>query len=112
MLEKLERSQRYAGRPNTLQLRTTPVSAILAEANLPLIKTGNLAQYDHQRRCHLTFIWCPSHSGIRGDELADVAAKEGTTVEREGDYHDSAGVVIQLVTKEPPIANERLWRES
>ena len=36
------------------------------------------------RGCHLIFTWCLSHSGIRGNGLADVAAKEGTTVEQEG----------------------------
>ena len=38
-LENPERSQRYVGRANTGQLCTTPVEAILAEANLPSIKT-------------------------------------------------------------------------
>ena len=37
--------------------------------------------------CHLTFTMCPNHSGIHGNELADVAAKEGTTMEQEGVSH-------------------------
>ena len=45
-----------------------------------------------KRGCHLTFTCCPSHSGVRGNELADMAAKQGTTVEQEGVNHhyDSA----------------------
>ena len=38
-LENLERSQRYVGQAITGHLRTTPVEAILAEANLPSIGT-------------------------------------------------------------------------
>ena len=29
------------------------------------------------RGCHFTFTWCPSHSGICGNEIADMVAKEG-----------------------------------
>ena len=36
-----------------------------------------------ERGCHLTFTCCPSHSGVCGNKLADVPAKEGTTVEQE-----------------------------
>ena len=59
---------------------------------------------------HLTYTWCPSHHGIHGNELADVAAKERTTVEQEGvsHHHDSARAAIRQATKEPPIINERL----
>lgn len=38
-MERLEASQRYAGRAITGQVRTTPKEAILAEANLPTIAT-------------------------------------------------------------------------
>ena len=37
-----------------------------------------------ERRCHLTFTWSLSHSGVCSNELADMGAKEGTTVEQEG----------------------------
>ena len=37
--------------------------------------------------CHLTFTWFPSHTGVCGNELADVVAKERTTVEQEGESH-------------------------
>ena len=37
--------------------------------------------------CRPTFTWCPSHSGVCSNELAYVAAKEGTTVEQEGVSH-------------------------
>ena len=52
---------------------------------------------------HLTVTWCPSHSGVRGNELADVAAIEWTTVEEEGKSHhyDSAKAVIRQAIKEP-----------
>ena len=55
------------------------------------------------RGSHLTFTWCHSQSGIRGNELTEVAAKEGTTVEQEGVSHhyDSAKAAIRLATKEP-----------
>ena len=33
-----------------------------------------------ERGCDLTFSCCPSHCGARVNELADVAAKEGTAV--------------------------------
>ena len=64
------------------------------------------------RGCHLTFTWCPGYSGIRSNESADVAAKEGTTVEQEGVslYYDSAKEAIRHMTKEPPITHERLHR--
>ena len=57
------------------------------------------------RGCHLTFTWYPSQSGIRGNQLADMAAKEGTTVEKEGesDHNDSAKAAIRQASKEPPI---------
>ena len=38
-MEKLETCQRFAGRAITGQVKTTPVEAILAEANLPKIGT-------------------------------------------------------------------------
>ena len=62
------------------------------------------------RGCHLTFTWCPSHSGICSNQLADVAAKEGTTVEQEGVSHhyDSAKAAIRQATKEPTITFERV----
>ena len=62
--------------------------------------------------CHFTFTWRPSHSGVSNNELADVAAKEGTTMEQEGVSHhyDSAKAAIRQATKEPPITHERLGR--
>ena len=33
-----------------------------------------------ERGCHFTFIRGPSHSGVRGNMLADVADKEVATV--------------------------------
>ena len=36
-MEKLEMCQRYAGRATTGQIKTTPVEAILAEADLPTV---------------------------------------------------------------------------
>ena len=59
-------------------------------------------------KCHLTFTRCPSHSGVCGNELTDVAAKEGATAEQQGVSHhyDSA-----KATKEPHITHERLWRK-
>ena len=64
------------------------------------------------RACYFTFTQCPSHSGIRVNELADVATKEGTTVEQEGvsHHHKSAKAAIRPVTKKPPITHERLRR--
>ena len=55
-----------------------------------------------KRGCHLTFTWCPNDSGIRGNELADVAAKGGTTVEQEGVSHhyNSAKAAIWQSAKE------------
>ena len=47
------------------------------------------------RGCNLSLIRCPSHSGIRSNELADLAAKNGTTVEQEGELSDSAKVAIR-----------------
>ena len=44
--------------------------------------------------CHLTFTWCSSHSGIRGNELAEVADKEGTIVEQEGVSHHYDSLTI------------------
>ena len=51
-----------------------------------------------ERKYHLIFTWCPSHSGVHGNELADT-----TTVEQEGESHhyDSAKAAIWQVTKEP-----------
>ena len=62
--------------------------------------------------CHLTFTWCPSHSGIYSNQLADVAAMEGTTVEQEGvgHHYDSVKAAILQATKEPPITHERQCR--
>ena len=62
--------------------------------------------------CHLTLSWCPIHSGIRGNELADVAAKEGTTVEHEGvsQHNNSAITAVRQATKEPRIIDKRLRR--
>ena len=34
------------------------------------------------RECHVTFTWYRSHSGICGNELADVAVNEETAVEQ------------------------------
>ena len=63
------------------------------------------------RGCHLTFTWCSSHSGICGSELADLDAKEVTTVVQEGvSHYDSVKTSIQQATKEPCIAHERLRR--
>ena len=58
-----------------------------------------------ERECHLTVTWCPSHSGVGSNELADEVAEEGTTVEQEGVSHhyDSA-----KTTKQPPITHKRL----
>ena len=58
----------------------------------------------------LTFTWRPSHCGVHGNVLANMAAKEGTTVEQEEEnhHHDSAKAAIRQVTKEPPINHERL----
>ena len=36
-----------------------------------------------ERGCHIIFTWCPSHSAARGNELADVAPKGGTTWNRK-----------------------------
>ena len=69
------------------------------------------AQASHtERRCHLTFTWCPSHPGVRGNELAGVAPKEVTTEEQEGEsYHyDSAKAAIRQETKEHPITHNSL----
>ena len=41
-MENQERSQRYTGRAITGQLRTTPTETIIAEANLPSIKTREI----------------------------------------------------------------------
>ena len=45
-----------------------------------------------KRGYHFTFKWCPNHSGIHGNELADMAAKDVTTVEQDGVglHYDSA----------------------
>ena len=55
------------------------------------------------RGYHLSFSWCPIYSEIRGNYLADVAAKERTTVEQEGVSHhyDSANAAIRQANKEP-----------
>ena len=65
------------------------------------------------RGCHLTFSWCPSHSGIRCNELADVAAKEGSTVEQEGvsRHYYSTKAAIRQATMEQPITLERPRRK-
>ena len=65
-----------------------------------------------EKECHLTFTWCPSHSGVRDDELADVEAKEGTNVEQEGVsyYYDSVKVTKRRARKESSIAHVRLRR--
>ena len=60
-------------------------------------------------RCHPTFTWCPSHSCIRGNEIGDVAAKEGTTVEQDRVSHDSAKTAIQQSTNEPPHLAHRIY---
>ena len=62
--------------------------------------------------CHLTFIWCTNHSGIRSNELAEVAPKVGTTVVQEEVSHhfESAKAAIRLATNEPTISHERLRR--
>ena len=65
-----------------------------------------------ERGCHLTFTWCPSHSSVRGGDLADMVAKERTTVkqEEENQHYDSARAAIRQANKEPPIAHEYLRR--
>ena len=49
------------------------------------------------------FTWWPSHSGNNSNELADVVAKWGTTVEQEEVSHHSysAKAAIRQATREP-----------
>ena len=63
------------------------------------------------RCCHSTFSWCPSYSGVRDNELADVADNEGTTVEQEGvsQHYDSAITAIRRATK-APITGSSLYQ--
>ena len=61
--------------------------------------------------CNLSFTWCPCHHGVRSNELADEATKEGTTVEQEEEnIIKSAKSAIWQAIKEPPINHERLRR--
>ena len=48
------------------------------------------------------FKWCTSYCGLSGNELAELAVKEGTTVKQEGEnHHDvSAKTAIRQSTKE------------
>ena len=58
-----------------------------------------------ERGCHLTFTWCPSHCVVRGNELADVATKEGTAVEQEEENHHCESVTADIgqTTKDPLV---------
>ena len=58
--------------------------------------------------CHLTFTFCASHCGFHGNELADEAAKKGTTVDLEDNHHCESA--MRQATKEPPITRMRLCR--
>ncbi|CAI9721514.1 RNA-directed DNA polymerase from transposon X-element [Octopus vulgaris] len=64
----------------------------------------------HQQECDLTFMWCPSHRGIVGNELADEKAKERSEQDQEGtDWHYAASkAAIKRSIKIPPMQHERL----
>ena len=51
---------------------------------------------------------CPGPFEIHANELADMAAREGTIVEQEevSHHYDSAKVAIQRTTMEPPVTHE------
>ena len=51
----------------------------------------------NDKGCQVAFTWCPSHCGVAGNELADVKAKERTTVNQSsvGHYYDSAKATIR-----------------
>ena len=63
-----------------------------------------------ERGCNLTFICCHHHSGVRSNELADMAVKEGTSLEQKEVSHHYVSVkaTLQQATKEPPITYECL----
>ena len=64
-------------------------------------KTSVVLVSHSQIRCHLTSTLFPSHSCAGVMELCDVAAKEGTTVEQEGENnnYDTAKSAIRQATK-------------
>lgn len=43
-----------------------------------------LLQSLHLQDCALTFPWCPSHSGVIGNEQADKKAEGGTEEDQKG----------------------------
>ena len=77
-----------------------------SEKNVLLYTLASLTEWG----CHLTFTLCPCHYGLSGSELAEMAAKEGTTVEQEGENHhyDSAKAAMRQATMEPSITHECL----
>ena len=75
-LENLERSQRCAGQAITGQLRTTPVEAILAEANLPSIKTREI-------------------------QLSTIAVEKSLRITRTNQRHTTATQQVRKRTKKP-----------
>ena len=64
----------------------------------------------HSGGCSLTFTWCPSHCGIEGNEMADEAAKEGSTADQTGCcwFYSSAKAAIRRLTRTRPISHPRI----
>ena len=59
--------------------------------------------------CHLAVTWCLFH--CRGNELADVAAKEETSVGQEGvSHHHNSAKANMTVHYRLPFDNDRLRR--
>ena len=60
--------------------------------------------------CKVTFTWCPSHCGIRGNELADEAAKQGAQMDQNlATWHyESAKAAIRRATIGKAFEHERM----
>ena len=66
----------------------------------------------NERGCRLTFTWCPSHSGVPGNELADAHAKQGGQLPQTNVacHFESVKSVIRRNLRGKGISHERTRR--
>ena len=64
------------------------------------------------RSCQMTFIWCPSHCGITGNELADAQTKKEADADRTDVEHHytTAKAMTRRTTRSGPASHELTQR--